>query len=577
MKFFYKFLISAIAISIIPLIVYTIILLNTSMKILKEIIDNNNINLVNNITREVNDFFIDIERRLDIARKIENSNMTKNEIIKVLFDELSSNSDLLMCISLLDNNWKPIITISSDNTVFNIDKELLRKIQKSKVGVGKISYNENNKPYIDVVYEIEKQPNIYFYIRIKVEYILNKIKQYLHTDKKQTSKTIFLIDEYGEVVSFPYTNIHSIPKQKLDKYRNKFFKKTFIEISGNNDKFFLENKKINILSMTDFLQWLILFQEPIGKAYAPIIRTRNIAIVLIILTTFCAFFGALKLSKNLAEPIKELITGVEIVANGNFDYRVPIISEDELSKLGLAFNSMASKLKNFQQEVKEAERLSTIGQMANILGHEIRNPLSAIVNATYLLKLQLSKTLQKDDKIFKNITIIENEVASINKIIGDMLSFSRKRPPVLVEKDINEVVEEVVQEYILPSNIQLNLLLSSEMVKIKIDYEEIKQVIRNLINNAIDSMKEKSEGKLTVKVFLEASFVCIEVSDTGCGIPQKDIGKIFEPFFSTKAKGTGLGLAVVRRIIEERHNGKIEVSSKEGEGTSFIVKLPRNI
>ncbi|MFN3966845.1 MAG: HAMP domain-containing protein, partial [Endomicrobiia bacterium] len=383
MKLFYKFLIVASIISLVPLIVYTLILLNTTAITLKNIINQNNINLVDNIVREVNDFFIEVEKRLDVARKIERTpKMTEGEKSELIFNEMSS-TNMLMGIFLLDKNWKTIIGMTSSGTPYEIsyNKELMKKVEKTKhIEVSNICYTSTNKPYIDIIYPIKTYTKEYLYIRIRIEYLLNRIAHYLKTEKKKSSKTIFLIDEFGSVASFPDTQIRSIDTEQLNKYQNMLAKKTFIEFTKDN-RMFIENRKLNIVALSRGPGWIVLFQEPISKVYAPIIKMQMTSIVLICLTLFFAFWGAFKLAKNLTNPIETLISGVNIVAGGNLDYMIPQTSNDELATLVNAFNSMTAKLKKLQEDIKKSERLSTIGEMANILGHEIRNPLNAIVNA----------------------------------------------------------------------------------------------------------------------------------------------------------------------------------------------------
>jgi signal transduction histidine kinase len=232
--------------------------------------------------------------------------------------------------------------------------------------------------------------------------------------------------------------------------------------------------------------------------------------------------------------------------------------------------------------MKQGERLSTIGQMANILGHEIRNPLAAMTNAVYLIKMELGKLPNKGElKVFKRIDIIENEINSTNKIINDMLDFSRTRPPVLFKQDMGEVIKEILEKTKMPEKVTLTQEYNAAR-KVNVDVEEIKQVVRNLINNAVDAMAERPVAMLTIstadvimrKGEAQLPAVLIEIADTGSGIPDDILKKIWEPFFSTKSKGTGLGLAVVKRIIEERHKGLMEVRSIVGSGTTFSMRLP---
>ena len=170
------------------------------------------------------------------------------------------------------------------------------------------------------------------------------------------------------------------------------------------------------------------------------------------------------------------------------------------------------------------------------------------------------------------------EIKSTTKIINDMLDYSRSRPPVLSKQDINEVVHKIADDIKFPDNVKLEYSLAG-VPKVDVDVEEMKQVIRNLINNAVDAMSANG-GTLTLKTVRKvgaktnAPVVRLEISDTGCGIPPEILEKIFEPFFSTKSKGTGLGLAVVKRIVEERHSGAIIINSAKDTGTSFYIELP---
>ena len=320
--------------------------------------------------------------------------------------------------------------------------------------------------------------------------------------------------------------------------------------------------------------WLVIFKEPLSEAYAPVTKLKVTLVLLILITGGVAFLGAFALAQNLVKPVKVLMAGMETVSIGNLDYQIPEVSKDELGKVAVIFNNMTKKLKKLQEDLKRTERLSTIGQMSNILGHEIRNPLAAITNATYLINMELKKNPETNPKMFKRIEIIENEIKSTNKIINDMLDYSRSRPPVLSSQDLNALVRSLVEEAKRPENIKVDFEFGN-IPNVNVDVEEMKQVIRNIVNNAVDSMVSNG-GRLRLKTGRgsTAAMVKFEVMDTGSGIPKDILSKIFEPFFSTKSKGTGLGLAVVKRIVEERHNGIIRVTSEKDRGTTFTIELP---
>ena len=219
------------------------------------------------------------------------------------------------------------------------------------------------------------------------------------------------------------------------------------------------------------------------------------------------------------------------------------------------------------------ERLATMGQMASIISHEIRNPLAVISNATRLIKMLVKNP---DIKISRQIGIIEAEIKQANGIISEVLGYVRSREPILNKVDVNRYIHDILISYPIPPNITLVEKLEAQGITVKIDMEEMKQAVCNLFSNAVEAMQ--NGGTLTVGTKAGRNIVCIYVADTGSGVPEKIREQIFAPFFTTKARGTGLGLAVVGKAVG-RHEGKIFISSQEGVGSCFQIylKIYRNI
>ena len=565
MKLFYKFLATLLVISLIPLAMFTAIMLKTTGTALKNAINQNYTNFFYPIiSKEINDFFLELTPKLELAQKIVNTpGITKEQIYGMMGKEML-NSSVFMGLFLLDSDKNFVVGFGVEE--LNIDKELLLRVDQYDQNLnGSIRKTSDNRPYFDMVYPINKKGvRQYFCYRVKLSYLSARINSFLNK-KKSTNQNIFIVDKLGGVF---FTN----PDTPVDYDTAKKY------LSNQQYDTVEENGNINIvLARGD--RWTVVFQEPSKYAYNAITGMKISSMILIFITFCLAVFSAIALAKNLTRPIEKLIKGVEIVSEGNLDYQVPKVSNDELSRLVDVFNSMLVKLKKLQEDMKKSERLSAVGQMANILGHEIRNPIGAISNAAYFMKMQMTRLNAIDPKIFKHLGIIEVEIRSTNKIINDMLDFSRTRPPVLSETDFNELLNTIISDIKIPENIKLESDLT-EIPKIFIDFEEIKQVIRNLINNAVDSMKDKPESALKIHTYKTVMpktnqvAAGLDISDTGCGIPKENLEKIFEPFFSTKSKGTGLGLAVVKRIIQERHYGSIEIKSVVGEGTAFKITLP---
>ena len=246
-------------------------------------------------------------------------------------------------------------------------------------------------------------------------------------------------------------------------------------------------------------------------------------------------------------------------------------AQTELAQMNQALEKRVEErtheLKAATRELVKSERLAAIGQMASIISHEIRNPLAVISNATRLIKM-LVRT--PDAKLLKQFGIIEAEIKQANSIISEVLGYARTRDLILSTIDLNSYLREILLSYPFIPGITLKDELDPESVRIKVDAEEIKQAIRNIVSNAVEAMN--GGGTLTVGTKVGRRVVCIYIADTGPGISEEVRHKMFAPFFTTKARGTGLGLAVVGKAIG-RHKGKLFIQSEVGKGTCFQIYL----
>jgi len=232
-----------------------------------------------------------------------------------------------------------------------------------------------------------------------------------------------------------------------------------------------------------------------------------------------------------------------------------------------------TELKRLQEQLIRSERLAAIGQLAGGVGHELRNPLGAIKNAVYYVKGKVAKGKlgQKEPRVMEFLDIMDDEINSSSKIINDLLGFSRVGKPAVSPTQVKKVIEDALSRTPIPENIALTKRLDTDLTEIEIDSDQIQQALVNIITNAVQAMPDG--GKLTIGTKEKGGFLEVEISDTGSGMPKEVKDKIFEPLFTTRAKGIGLGLAVSKSIID-RHGGNIEVKSKVGEGTTINIKLP---
>jgi PAS domain S-box-containing protein len=221
-----------------------------------------------------------------------------------------------------------------------------------------------------------------------------------------------------------------------------------------------------------------------------------------------------------------------------------------------------------QQRLVKSERLATVGEVAAMVGHDLRNPLTGIVGATYYLRMKLGSKLGKKEK--EMLGLIEKNIEYSDKIVNDLLDYSREMNLELAETNPKVIVKEALSLVKIPAKIKISNCVQSKP-KIHVDSEKMKRVFANIIKNAIDAMP--TGGELTVRSKRVSDNVEIVFADTGIGMTKDVLQKIWSPLFTTKAKGMGFGLAICKRIIES-HGGKITVKSAAGRGTTFTMTIP---
>ena len=228
------------------------------------------------------------------------------------------------------------------------------------------------------------------------------------------------------------------------------------------------------------------------------------------------------------------------------------------------------ELRRAQERLLRSERLAVIGQLGASVAHELRHPLGVMRQSTYYLSLKLADA---DEKVKKHLRILEQEIGASDKIITDLMDFSRVHKPTLAEVDVESLLDQTLASMEIPAGIQVIRTRAQKLPHIWVDGQQLQQAFRNLIANAYQAMPEG--GTLYITTAREGKYLEITFQDTGMGIPPAHLEHIFEPLFTTKERGAGLGLglSIVRRIVEQ-HQGTIEVESLVGQGTTFTVCLP---
>ncbi|MGA9406114.1 MAG: ATP-binding protein [Bacteroidota bacterium] len=357
-----------------------------------------------------------------------------------------------------------------------------------------------------------------------------------------------------------------------------------------------------VLGVLDVALDLDRVDKEVANVRNSVFAVTGVEILLIAL--FIIFF-----TRNFVDiPIRKLIDGTRAVSAMNLDQPIDIKASEELSVLAKSFNTMRERLKrsideNVQftqsletkvdertaqlkaahQKLLQSDRLASLGQLSASVAHEINNPLSGVLNLSMLMQRILKDNGIPPDRIEefrKYLSQVVNETSRVGHIVSDLLAFSRRSKPQSSIADLNGIVKTtlaLISHKLKLMNVETELTLEQQLPAVQCDGSQMQQVVLNLVMNGAEATLSKGGGKVSINTrsVPKENSVILEVQDTGDGISPENLSKIFDPFFTTKGegKGVGLGLAVVYGIVEA-HRGDIEVKSKPGEGTTFIVTLP---
>ncbi len=358
-------------------------------------------------------------------------------------------------------------------------------------------------------------------------------------------------------------------------------------------------KEINKIHLLKIQTWIDEAQQNMRKILF-------IYTVFIIMGGVAIYAGHRALQRRVAQPIKALAAATIEFAEGKLSTRVSSDSKSEIGQLYQSFNQMAEKiqsndevLRKFNEELEinvtertaelqraneqlrktqdaliRSEKIAAVGQIAAGVTHEIKNPLSSLsINAQMLIR-DLSDKLEEDSSVHESANLMRFEINRINNILEEFVKFAKFPEPQFFDNDINLVIREIVklvEGNAREAGVNINVSLQEDIPAFKFDARQFKEVLINLSENAIKSIKGK--GSFDIQSSLKGADVIVRIADTGEGIMDKNLEKIFSPFFSTREGGMGLGLSIAQRIVES-HGGIISCTSFVGEGTSFKITIP---
>ncbi|MEJ3573151.1 ATP-binding protein [Pseudomonas fragi] len=328
-----------------------------------------------------------------------------------------------------------------------------------------------------------------------------------------------------------------------------------------------------ILNDTGELQGVIYSGLLRHTSLVGLVNQTNLFALIFLLGSVLSLTVGWLVSERLTRPLRGLSEGVRAVIAGDYNQRVAVSGNDELAELSSTFNHMTARLgqlHHLEAQLRRRDRLHALGEVAMGLAHEIRNPLGIIKTATQLLHRRAD--LGETDK--RHLEYVVSEVTRINDLITEFLDFAKPSAPVRAQQAARPLVEDILgfcKPELESHSIEAHIDDQAPGATLYADAGQLKQACLNLILNAIDAMPDG--GHLTVRINRKDDYTIIGIADTGEGIAADMLERIFTPFVTTKASGTGLGLAKVFSIMDS-HDGRIECISEKGAGATFNLYIP---
>ena len=550
---------------IVPQVFLGVLLISTSRKAIRKEVLNNHKEIITRAASEIKLFVKGSENLLSTTAAmlaVTNAEPWKQETILV---ELVLEQPIFMSVSSLDLSGKEIAgSVLGRQSPANYSKQVLDAAKEENTYISKVKILNNHIPYLTMAVPVKKARKVVGILTADV----NLRGMWDIVDNIRVGKTgrAFLVSGQGTLIA------HQDKKRVLKNENLKYRQYTKAVLAGKKEVIEsvdrLGKKAIYAYAPIPGFSWGIILKQEQGEAYLSSKTMKRQSRLIIILSGLAAFLISVGMAKVLVRPIKALVSRVKKVAAGDLEQRVGIRRRDEIGELVRSFNDMTKKLK----EAKELQRLSAIGEVTARIAHEFKNSLVPIK----VFVQMLPKRYKNEGFVDKFDSIVPKEIERCESLIKEFSDFSSRRELMLTKINLKELIDDILKirnEEFKEKKIKVNHHSLKDDLCIFADPERIRQVFTNLVINAIGAMP--SGGSLTIETQMRANKepVTIKVKDSGEGIAPNMLEKIFEPFHTGKKGSMGLGLAIVRKNIEQ-HCGNIKVESKIGVGTAFNVELP---
>jgi signal transduction histidine kinase len=362
----------------------------------------------------------------------------------------------------------------------------------------------------------------------------------------------------------------------------------------NNHKIYINRDGVKMIAAYAPIpqeQWGTVIQQPTSEAFAPARKMQWQIFLLVVVSVLVAALIAAIYTRQIVQPVNALVSGIELIATGNLRHRIRPLGHDEISRLAKNINTMASRLLEFQRQLKRGERLETLNKLASVLSHEIRNPLNSMVINMQLMRREFNKPQIAAKKLEQYHQIITAEIGRVEALVSNFLLIAK--PPKLEKKShhLSALLDDLIKAELpnaLTKGIRVERDYKAPGLVAEVDSHKLYQVFLNIFLNGVQAMP--GGGRLTIGLDTftpesseefgqqngepdDSFYAAISFQDTGKGIAESELSKVFDFYYTTKEQGTGIGLSFVLQIVEE-HGGRIQVKSEVGKGSEFIIYLP---
>jgi two-component system, NtrC family, sensor kinase len=508
----------------------------------------------------------------------------RKEKIDVLFRDFIVRSPYYFQIRLIDRDGNSVFRIGGrrpENAQPLLDGKPIRW-EKNKKGEKPVYISEihpsanGNNFYIQVATPLTRD-GLGFSGAVVIDLDFNKIVDLVTAIRIGKGGYAFLVDNQGRIIAHPLFEPYAYDLTKYDDPRLREFVIAMI-IGETGWKIFNDHgEKAAAYAPVKATQWSLAVTMPIEEFVRAANDIRTVVIQVVLVALLLSGCAVAFISYQFLKPVKSLALATELVASGDLSREIPVRSGDELGMLTRSFNQMIRSLSAIQTELVASEKLISMGRLSAGVAHEIRNPLNAMQGAISVLRRRRGD----DALVMEYAGLIFEEIERLNEFVTEFLYFAKQSGPKKVPTDSNELIGNTLtlfEEALRKKEIGVHTNLAECLPAVTIDPQQMAQVFLNLIINAIHAMN--ADGLLSITTSADSGHythdrlvVVIQIQDNGSGISEKNLRHIFDPFFSTKESGTGLGLPISLGIVES-HGGRLRIISELGKGSTARIEIP---